>query len=168
MQLRHNEKLRTYSCHDNYRQDYYHILAMAITALASIEGWNYGITAGIGFMIVGVSLVMAAVGLESGGIVFAMISQICTGFGIGLANPTTGAIALQHARPGEEGEISAHLQFVDAFCPGLGIGIGGAFIALCEHFNKGILSGIMLALLLQLVFAIWSFIIFFRIAERKP
>lgn len=130
------------------------------------RGRKKRVTAGIGLMIVGVSLVIADVGTESGGIGFAVISQIFTGFGIGLANPTTGAIALQHARSGEEGEISAYLQFVDAFCPGVSIGIGGALIAVSEHFGQGIFMGIMLALLTQLLFIILSFLISFRIAKR--
>jgi MFS family permease len=131
------------------------------------RGRKRRIIIGIGFMIVGVSLVITAVRFESGGVVFAVISQIFTGFGIGLANPTTGAIALKHAKPGEEGEISAYLQFVDAFCPGLSIGIGGALIAVSEHFNGGIFTGIMLALCTQLLFVLLSFIVSFRIAERS-
>ncbi|WP_127485856.1 MFS transporter [Paenibacillus ehimensis] len=130
------------------------------------RGRKQRITAGIGLMIVGVSLVITSVGLESGGIGFAVISQIFTGFGIGLANPTTGAIALQHARPGEEGEISSYLQFVDAFCPGLSIGIGGALIAVSGHFSQGIFTGIMLALFAQLLFIVLSFLLSFRIAKR--
>lgn len=131
------------------------------------EGRKKRVTVGIGLMILGVSLVIMAVGLEGGGIAFAMISQIFTGFGIGLANPTTGAIALQHARTGEEGEISAYLQFVDAFGPGLSIGISGALIALSGLFNQGIYMGIMLALLLQLMIIILSFIFSFRITIRR-
>ncbi|MEC0211052.1 MFS transporter [Paenibacillus ehimensis] len=130
------------------------------------RGRKQRITAGIGLMIVGVSLVITSVGLESGGIGFAVISQIFTGFGIGLANPTTGAIALQYARPGEEGEISSYLQFVDAFCPGLSIGIGGALIAVSGHFSQGIFTGIMLALFAQLLFIVLSFLLSFRIAKR--
>ncbi|MBU7318150.1 MFS transporter [Paenibacillus oleatilyticus] len=130
------------------------------------RGRKKRIITGIGLMIVGVSLVITAVGLESGGIGFAVISQIFTGFGIGLANPTTGAIALQHARSGEEGEISSYLQFVDAFCPGVSIGIGGALIAVSEHFSQGIFMGIMLALVTQLLFIVLSFLISFRIAKR--
>lgn len=131
------------------------------------RGRKKRVIAGIGLMIVGVSLVIAAVGFESGGIAFAVVSQIVTGFGIGLANPTTGAIALQHARPGEEGEVSAHLQFVDAFSPGVSIGIGGALIAISEHLSQGIFTGIMLALFIQLLLVLLSFIASFRIAKRR-
>ncbi|WP_282936880.1 MFS transporter [Paenibacillus sp. RC67] len=131
------------------------------------RGRKKRISSGIGLMILGVSLVITAVTLERGGIVFAVISQIFTGFGIGMANPTTGAVALQHARPGEEGEISAYLQFVDAFFPGVSIGIGGALIAVSEHFNQNNFTGIMLALWIQLFLVLLSFIVSFRIAKKE-
>ncbi|GIN87426.1 hypothetical protein J6TS2_38120 [Heyndrickxia sporothermodurans] len=123
--------------------------------------------AGISFMIIGVAAVMLAVGLPTGGIVFAVISQIFTGFGIGLAHSTTGANALQHANTGKEGEISASLQFTDSFSPGLSIGIGGAFIAISKTLQLGLLTGILLALSLQLLFVILSLAISFRIQQAK-
>lgn len=131
------------------------------------KGRKKRVTIGIGFMIIGVTAVLLAVGLPEGGIVFAMISQLFTGFGIGLAHPTTGAIALQYAKAGEEGEISASLQFTDAFSPGVSIGIGGAFIALSQSLNFGLLKGILLALSLQLLFVLLSFTISFRIKQAK-
>lgn len=116
-------------------------------------------------MIAGVTMVILAVGLSEGGIIFAVMSQLFTKFGIGLAHPTTGAIALQHAKSGEEGEISARLQFTDAFSPGLSIGIGGALIGVSQSLNFGLLTGILLALFLQLLFVLISFIISFRIKQ---
>lgn len=44
-------------------------------------------------MITVVIMVILAVDLSEGGIIFTVISQLFTGFGIGLAQPTTGAIA---------------------------------------------------------------------------
>lgn len=131
------------------------------------NGRKKRVTIGIGFMIIGVAAVLLAVGLPEGGIVFAVISQVFTGFGIGLAHPTTGAIALQHAKAGEEGEISASLQFTDAFSPGLSIGIGGALIAVSQSLNFGLLTGILLALSLQLLFILLSFTISFRIKQAN-
>ncbi|MCM3039396.1 MFS transporter [Paenibacillus motobuensis] len=123
------------------------------------------VTLGICFMIIGVAAVMLAVGLPGGGIVYAVLSQIFTGFGIGLAHPTTGAMALQYASVGEEGEISASLQFTDAFSPGLSIGIGGALIAVSQTLSMGLLTGILLALSLQLLFVIVSLAVSFRIQQ---
>ncbi|REK75601.1 MFS transporter [Paenibacillus paeoniae] len=127
------------------------------------HGRNKRVMSGIGFMIVGVISVMLSVSLPGGGIVFAVLSQVFTGFGIGLAHPTTGAIALQHTQTGKEGEVSASLQFTDAFSPGLSIGIGGAFIAISHTLHWGLLTGIMIALSLQLVFALLSFVSSHRI-----
>ncbi|QUL52300.1 MFS transporter [Paenibacillus tritici] len=125
------------------------------------------VTVGIGLMVIGVAAVILAVSLPEGGIVFAVISQLFTGFGIGLAHPTTGAIALQHTKTGEEGEIAASLQFTDAFSPGLSIGIGGALIAVSQSLNLGLLTGIILALSLQLLFVLVSFTLSFRIKQAK-
>ncbi|MFF2889131.1 MFS transporter [Paenibacillus sp. NPDC057967] len=129
------------------------------------QGRQRRVMAGIGFMIIGVVAVILSVSLPGGGIVFAVLSQIFTGFGIGLAHPTTGAIALQHAQAGKEGEVSASLQFTDAFSPGLSIGIGGAFIAISYTLEWGLLTGIVIALSLQLLFALISFLISFRIKQ---
>ncbi|MBN3527384.1 MFS transporter [Paenibacillus apiarius] len=130
------------------------------------KGRKKRVNIGVSVMIVGVALVITIIGLPGGGIVWAVISQICTGFGIGLANPTTGAVALQHAEPGKEGEVSANLQFVDAFGPGLSIGIGGALIAISETLAWGIFTGIMLALSAQLLFILLSFVASFRITVK--
>ncbi|OAB44394.1 MFS transporter [Paenibacillus glacialis] len=121
---------------------------------------------GVALMIVGVALVITAMGLSGNGIVLAVFSQILTGFGIGLAHPTTGAIALQHAKASEAGTISANVQFVDAFSPALSIGLGGALITISGTFGWGILTGIMLALSIQLLFVLFSFIVSFRIAKK--
>lgn len=129
------------------------------------KGRKKRVIIGIGFMFIGVLSVLLAVGLPTGGIGFAVMSQLFTGFGIGLAHPTTGAIALQHAKAGEEGEISASLQFTDAFSPGLSIGIGGALIAISQSLDLGILTGILLALSLQFIFVLLSFAISFRIKD---
>lgn len=131
------------------------------------QGRQQRVRAGIGFVIIGVIAVILSVSLSGGGIVFAVLSQIFTGFGIGLAHPTTGAIALQHAQAGKEGEVSASLQFTDAFGPGLSIGIGGAFIAISQTLEWGLLTGIIIALSLQLLFAVISFMSSFRIQQAK-
>lgn len=147
--------------------------SMAAWLQSKFDAKDYGkgrkkrVSVGIDFMIVGVASVMLAVGLPEGGVAFAVISQLFTGFGIGLAHPTTGAIALQHAKTGEEGEISASLQFTDAFSPGLSIGIGGALIAVSQSLDLGLLTGIILALSLQLLFVLLSFAISFRIKQAR-
>ncbi|WP_196809682.1 MULTISPECIES: hypothetical protein [Paenibacillus] len=116
-------------------------------------------------MIAGTVLVILALMLSGGGIILILLSQMITGFGVGLANPTTGAIALQHAEPGKEGEMSATLQFVDSFYMGVSIGVCGALIALAETLQWGISAGVLVVLTLQLVFVLISFLASLRITE---
>ncbi|MCE5172260.1 MFS transporter [Paenibacillus profundus] len=130
------------------------------------QGRKKRVIFGIGIMIVGVTLVITAIGFPGGGIAIALISQIITGFGVGLANPTTGAIALQHAQAGKEGEVSATIQFIDSFSIGLSIGLSGALIALSETFQWGIFTGVMMALSLQLCFVLLSLVTSFRITTQ--
>lgn len=131
------------------------------------KGRKKRVVIGVAMMVIGVICVMGVIGLPGGTIALAILSQICTGFGIGLANPTTGAIALQHAEPGQEGEVSSQLQFVDAFGPGLSVGIGGALIAISDSLDWGILAGIMLALAAQLLFIVISLAAACRIAVQR-
>ncbi|WP_028596614.1 MFS transporter [Paenibacillus assamensis] len=131
------------------------------------KGRKIRIHIGVSFIIAGVALVIAAIASTGGGILIATISQIIIGFGAGLANPTTAAIALQHANAGEEGEVSAILQFIDSFSIGLSIGISGALVAISDTFDWGITTGIVLVLSLQLLFAIISFITSFRVTKKK-
>ncbi|NUU64026.1 hypothetical protein [Paenibacillus agri] len=69
---------------------------------------------------------------------------------------------MQQVEAGKEGEISANIQFTDAFSPGLSIGIGGALIAVSETFQWGILNGVIVALAVQLLFVILSLAFSFR------
>lgn len=120
---------------------------------------------GIGIMIVGTALVILALILTDGGIILILLSQMITGFGVGLANPTTAAIALQHALPRKEGEMSANLQFVDSFYMGVSIGVGGALIALSETLQWGISTGVLIVLTLQLLWVLLSFLASLRITK---
>ncbi|MCQ6560718.1 MFS transporter [Paenibacillus mendelii] len=130
------------------------------------SGREKRVIVGIGIMIVGIAMVITTIGWPGGGIALAVMSQILAGFGMGLSNPTTGAIALQHASSGKEGEVSSNIQFIDAFGPGLSIGIGGALIAISESLEMGIYTGIMLAISIQLVFLLLSFAAAFRIKTK--
>lgn len=138
-----------------------------LQAKLDVRDQGYGrkgrVMAGIGIMIAGTVLVILALMLSEGGIILILLSQMITGFGVGLANPTTAAIALQHAAPGKEGEMSANLQFVDSFYMGVSIGVGGALIALSENLQWGLSTGVVMVLTLQLVWVLFSFLASLRI-----
>ncbi|WP_440119400.1 MFS transporter [Paenibacillus sp. QZ-Y1] len=129
------------------------------------RGRKHRVMVGIGIMIAGTVLVILALLLSDGGIILILLSQMITGFGVGLANPTTAAIALQHAAPRKEGEMSANLQFVDSFYIGVSIGVGGALIALSETLQWGISTGVVIVLTLQLLWGLLSFLASLRITE---
>lgn len=129
------------------------------------RGRKHRVMVGIGIMIAGTVLVILALMLSEGGIILILLSQMITGFGVGLANPTTAAIALQHAAPGKEGEMSSNLQFVDSFYMGVSIGVGGALIALSETLQWGISTGVVIVLTLQLLWVLLSFFASLRITE---
>lgn len=124
------------------------------------------VTTGISLMLLGVILIITVIILPGSNTIFAILSQIVTGFGIGLAHPTTGAIALQHANKDDAGNVSATIQFIDSFSPGLSIGIGGALIGISASLGLDVFTGILLALSLQLLLLIFSFIISFRITTN--
>jgi MFS family permease len=116
-------------------------------------GWGRRrrVVIGVALMLIGTTAVIPVIWLPSGALLLAAIGQIVAGFGNGLAHPTSGAIALGYAERGKEGEVSATLQFADAFTPAVSIGIGGAIVAL--GYAVGWLStiGIAAALGLQLL-----------------
>ncbi|MGQ8872216.1 MFS transporter [Paenibacillus sp. TSA_86.1] len=131
------------------------------------------VTLGIGIMIGGVILVILALFLANTGIILILISQIIVGFGVGLANPTTAVIALQHAELGQEGKMSANLQFVDSFYVAVSIGVSGSLVALAKTMGWGISIGILMVLMLQLLLALLSLFSSLRIAvvtsqSRQP
>lgn len=125
------------------------------------------ITLGLCIMLVGIGLIIISMLLPGNNIAMTLLSQIITGFGVGLATPTTGAIALQQAEEGKEGEVSATLQFVDSFSIAVNIGLCGAIVALSESFRSGIYTGIMIVLTLQICFVLLSLIASSRIAKKS-
>ena len=128
-------------------------------------GRKHRVILGIGIMISGTVLVMLALFMTNSGVTLILVSQMITGFGVGLANPTTAAIALQHAEQGKEGKMSANLQFVDSFYVAVSIGVSGALIALAETLQWGISTGVLMVLALQLLFVLLSFLASLRITE---
>jgi len=115
---------------------------------------------GLSCMLLGVSAVVPLAFLASEGFVWviAILSQIVMGFGIGLAHPTSGAIAFSHAQPGEGGRISADLAVADTFTPAVGIGIGGSMVAIAATSEFSLGFGIFLALALQVLIVVISLV----------
>ncbi|USG64357.1 MFS transporter [Brevibacillus ruminantium] len=124
---------------------------------------------GLTCMLLGVSATVPQGFITSEGFAFinAIVSQIVMGFGIGLAHPTSGAIAFSHVQDGEGGKVSSTLTVADTFTPAVGIGIGGAMIAMMETLKLSLGLGIFLALALQALIVVTSLIAATRLRGRE-
>ncbi|MFE1627386.1 MFS transporter [Brevibacillus reuszeri] len=111
------------------------------------------VVTGLFIMLIGVafSVPLTFIPNDLYGVTLAIFSQIIMGFGIGLAHPTSGAIAFSLAKPGEEGKVSAEISVADTFTPAIGIGIGGAIITVMTTFGFSLSMGITVSLLLQVL-----------------
>ncbi|GED67182.1 MFS transporter [Brevibacillus reuszeri] len=111
------------------------------------------VVTGLSIMMIGVALSapLAFIPNTLMSVTLAIISQIIMGFGIGLAHPTSGAIAFSLAKPGEEGKVSAEISVADTFTPAIGIGLGGAIITVMTTLGFSQSFSITIALLLQVL-----------------
>ncbi|MGG4492974.1 MFS transporter [Brevibacillus reuszeri] len=111
------------------------------------------VVTGLSTMMIGVALSapLAFIPNTLMSVTLAIISQIIMGFGIGLAHPTSGAIAFSLAKPGEEGKVSAEISVADTFTPAIGIGLGGAIITVMTTLGFSQSFSITIALLLQVL-----------------
>ncbi|WP_289141838.1 MFS transporter [uncultured Brevibacillus sp.] len=111
------------------------------------------VVTGLSIMMIGVALSVPLAFIPNTlmSVTLAIISQITMGFGIGLAHPTSGAIAFSLAKPGEEGKVSAEISVADTFTPAIGIGLGGAIITVMTTLGFSQSMSITIALLLQVL-----------------
>lgn len=123
---------------------------------------------GLVIMLVGVafSVPLAFVPHDLAVVTLAIFSQIIMGFGIGLAHPTSGAIAFSLAKSGEEGKVSAEISVADTFTPAIGIGLGGAIITVMTASGFSLPVGITLSLLLQVLTVVISLAAATRLAAH--
>ncbi|MDF2716149.1 MAG: transporter [Paenibacillus sp.] len=117
------------------------------------RGRHKRIVTGVLLMIVGIAIVIWIPTLN---IAMAVAGQMITGIGIGLAHPTSGAVAFAGTGEGGSGEISANLQFADSFTPGIVIGIGGAIIAVNKAAGMSMEAGISGAMAFHLIIIVLS------------
>jgi MFS family permease len=132
------------------------------------KGRNNRIIIGVGLMLIGISMIIPIIWISTTttSIIIAVTSQIIMGFGIGLANPTSSAVAFAFASSGTEGKISGMLQIADTFTPAVGIGMGGALIAISSSLGWEAYIGIATSIALQLIFILLSLIASFRLSKK--
>lgn len=94
------------------------------------EGRPFRVLVGVLSMLVGVGTIFGTIAATRDiSLAVAIPGWIMTGFGIGLAYPTSSTIALAHATRGEEGRVSSSTLLGDLFASSTGIGISGVLLA---------------------------------------
>lgn len=122
---------------------------------------------GVGLMLIGTGVATLVIWVRWGDLILAIGSCILVGFGIGLAHPTSGAIAFTYATDRSEGAVSADLQVADTFTPAITIGIGGTLVAISHTLRWGTSVGIAAALGVQLLLIIVSLIAAYRLPYQQ-
>ncbi|WP_438350276.1 MFS transporter [Paenibacillus sp. FA6] len=126
------------------------------------SGRNRRISLGVLLLTLGIASVLWIPNVTTA---LAVIGQIIAGIGMGLAHPTSGAVAFAHAGEEGAGETSANLQFADSFTPGVVIGIGGAILVVCQVAGMTMQSGLIVTMGFHLLLTVMSL---FASARIKP
>ncbi|NEW07725.1 MFS transporter [Paenibacillus sp. SYP-B3998] len=120
----------------------------------------------IGVLLIAIGIAML-IWVPAVNLVIAVIGQMITGIGIGLAHPTSGAVAFTSSDEEGAGKVSANLQFADSFTPGVVIGIGGAIIAISQATGLSMEIGIIGAMTFQFVLILVSLLASLRIKNSQ-
>jgi hypothetical protein len=115
-------------------------------------GRGLRLLAGTAAFLAAESLMLAVPWQRSAGQAFALAvtGHTLAGLGMGLAEPTTGVLALSDTPDGESGSTASSMQLTDLVVPALGIGLGGALVAAARQQLR---SGATAALAVQLALA---------------
>jgi MFS family permease len=103
------------------------------------RGRRARVVIGVSLMASGIAVISFPVfGGAAPGIGGALLGSAMTALGIGLAHPSTSAVAFALAPRGREGGVSSSLQLADCFAPGLAAGVGGALVELGRSSSGGL------------------------------
>ncbi len=133
------------------------------------EGRPLRVLVGVGCMIAGVGTMYGALLLTKDlSLGVAIPAWVVSGFGIGLAYPTSSTIALAHAARGEEGQVSSSTLLGDLFSSSLAIGISGVLLAF--GLNAGWITprASLLAMSLSIVLLALSLAATLRMVRAAP
>lgn len=119
------------------------------------RGRNKRIMAGILLMLLGIAIMVWVPAIN---IVTAVLGEIVTGIGIGLAHTISGTVAFALAKQGEAGKVSGSLQFADSFTPGVAVGIGGAIVAISQTGGIALKYGITIAMTFNIALILLSLV----------
>ncbi|GKU77447.1 MFS transporter [Paenibacillus sp. L3-i20] len=124
---------------------------------------------GLSFMLIGVSgaIPLTFISDTTTALSIAIVSQVIVGFGIGLAHPTSAALAFSYSKAGEEGKVSADLAVADTFTPAISIGVAGALITITETTGSSTELGITISLAIQLLLVVTSLVAAMKLSKQN-
>jgi MFS family permease len=102
----------------------------------------------LGVSIMAIGIIAIALPLVLGGtphLAYSLTGWIVTGLGIGLAHPTSAAVAFSRSPKGREGFVSSSILLADLFTPAVAIGIGGVLVEYGRTSAGGLQLGLALA-----------------------
>lgn len=129
------------------------------------------VIAGVSIMVLGITTIVLPVIL--GGtpdLIYSLTGWVVTGFGIGLAHPTSAAVAFSRSPKGKEGSISSSILLADLFTPAIAIGVGGALVGFGGASGRGLQFGLSVAFGVAVVLICSAVVLSFRLPrydERK-
>jgi MFS family permease len=103
----------------------------------------------------------AAVGL-------AVLAHVVCGFGMGMAEPTSGAVIFARAPVDSEGLASSNLQLVDLVAPAVSVGLGSQLIILLTHGSAAGATGLTAALSLHVALAAVGTAVCLLLTRHRP
>jgi len=130
------------------------------------DGRRLRVQIGIVFMLAGAGLAPLIIWIPKGNLWMAVCSCILLGFGIGLAHPTSGAIAFSCATKRSEGAVSADLQIADTFTPAISIGLGGALLTMSRTSGWALSLCVTATFIVQLLLLIVSLLAATRLPQQ--
>lgn len=125
---------------------------------------RHRVIAGVSAMVLGITMIVLPVILgDTPDLSYSLTGWLVTGFGIGLAHPTSAAVAFSRSPKGKEGFVSSSILLADLFTPAVAIGVGGALVGFGRASAGGLQFGLAVAFGLAVVLICSAVALSFRL-----
>ena len=124
------------------------------------------VMAGVWIMVLGIMAIVFPVILGGApNLIYSLAGWVVTGFGIGLAHPTSAAVAFSRSPEGKEGFVSSSILLADLFTPAIAIGVGGALVEFGSASTRGLQFGLVMAFGLAVILICSAATLSFRLPQ---
>lgn len=124
------------------------------------------VIAGVCIMVLGITVIVLPVILGGApSLIYSLAGWVVTGLGIGLAHPTSAAVAFSRSPEGKEGFVSSSILLADLFTPAITIGIGSVLVEFGSASTGGLQFGLAMAFGLAVVLICSAAVLSFRLPQ---